>query len=299
MGRGRMLGSLALVASLAGTGWAAEEADDSGRRVERTIEVRGPGHGLAYADGGFVGVSLEELSAEELKTLKLEDTGGAKVTKVLRGGPAEKAGLEDGDVIVRFLGEPVVSARRMVRMVYETPPGRSVKVEVRRAGAPLTLSVTVGEGRGRGERLGDNVEQFLDHMQLRDLNEPSGMLRWQERAPRLEGLLEEHRARPRLGVRCQVISGQLAQYFHLDRASGVLVTDVEADSPAAKAGMKAGDVILSLDSESIDDGTELRRRVAQAEEGATLKFKLMRDGKPLELAVTLNKTDADRPRSKA
>lgn len=298
MGRGRMLGLLALAASLAGTGWAGEEADDSGRRVERTIEVRGPGHGLAYADGGFVGVSLEELSADELKTLKLEDTGGAKITKVLRGGPAEKAGLQDGDVIVRFLGEPVVSARRMVRMVYETPPGRSVKVEVRREGAPLTLSVTVGEGRGRGERMGDNVEQFLDHMQLRDLNEPSGVRRWRERAPRLEGL-EEHRSRPRLGVRCQVVSGQLAQYFHLDRASGVLVTDVEADSPAGRAGMKAGDIILSLDSESIDDGTELRRRVAQAEEGATLKFKLMRDGKPLELAVKLDKPEADRPRSKA
>jgi serine protease Do len=281
-----VLGALALAATVAGTGWAGERDDDDrpGRRVDRRIEIHGPAQGLAFSDGGYIGVSVDELNAEEMRALKLEDQGGARVAKVLRSGPAEKGGLKDGDVIVRFHGEPVVSARQLVRMVNEIPPGRTIKIDVRRDGAPLSLSVTVGEAPSIEERLSEHL--VMDQLpRLKELSR--GGARWHELAPPLDGLLDEGARRHRLGVRCQDISGQLAQYFHLDRSSGVLIAEVEADSPAAKAGLKAGDVVLSIGGHTVEDASELRRRVAEADEGATLAVKVLRDGKTLELEVKL------------
>jgi membrane-associated protease RseP (regulator of RpoE activity) len=102
----------------------------------------------------------------------------------------------------------------------------------------------------------------------------------------------------KLGISYQEISGQLAGYFKLSEDAGVLVTDVDEDGPAAKAGLKAGDVILAFDGKAVRDGDDLRRGVRDAETGRELALKVQREGRPLDLNVTLAVRDRERERAR-
>jgi serine protease Do len=95
----------------------------------------------------------------------------------------------------------------------------------------------------------------------------------------------------KLGIEYMEIGEQLASYFKLSGKTGVLVSSVDADGPAAKAGMRAGDVILKLDAETIEDGDDLREAVAEAEGGNEVTVTVQRDGRPLDLKVTLAKPE--------
>jgi serine protease Do len=103
----------------------------------------------------------------------------------------------------------------------------------------------------------------------------------------------------KLGIEYMELGEQLAGYFKLSGKSGVLVTAVAADGPAAKAGMKAGDVILKLAAEAIADGDDLRDAVSKAEAGTEVAITVQRDGRPVELKVTLAKPDERRKHREA
>jgi serine protease Do len=91
----------------------------------------------------------------------------------------------------------------------------------------------------------------------------------------------------KLGIEYQEIEGQLARYFKLGDGRGVLVTSVDEDGPAGKAGLKAGDVVLKLDGKTVKDAEDLREAVRQAEEGKEVGLSVQRDGRPLDLKVQL------------
>ena len=93
----------------------------------------------------------------------------------------------------------------------------------------------------------------------------------------------------KLGIEYQEIGDQLATYFKLAGKSGILVTSVAAEGPAGKAGMKAGDVILKFEGKAIEDGGDLRNAVGAAEGGKEVSVTVQRDGRPLDLKVTLAK----------
>jgi serine protease Do len=91
---------------------------------------------------------------------------------------------------------------------------------------------------------------------------------------------------PRLGVYVMSIEGQLARYFGLEADEGALVSSVEEGSPAAKAGIRAGDVVLEFNGRAIHTSRDLRRQVRKSE-GGTVTIKLLRDAKPLDVQVSL------------
>ena len=186
------------------------------------------------------------------------------------------------------------SARQLERLVSETPAGRTVKMALQRGGAGVTVDVTPETPK---------VTQFVV---------PGGEegFRWQRRAPRpgeprvhvepfrfempagrfdFDGDLFGGASRGRLGVRVQDLSDELAGYFGVK--SGVLVSGVEADAPAAKAGVKAGDVITAVNGAAIEDPAELRREVAKVEDGKTAELSITRDKKPLTLKVEVTQRD--------
>jgi C-terminal processing protease CtpA/Prc len=281
----------------------AEKAEKV-EKVEKKVVVR-------HAAGGRLGVSLEETEG---------DLRGAKVRSVEGGSSAEKAGIKDGDVITRFDGEAVRSASHLARLVGETPGGRSVAIEVTRGGTTQKLTATLGEARSRvrvfsGEGLPGMREFSFDEprweIEVPEPPEPPD-------APSVPGAPSAPRA-PRaptphawswqggdvndmvfkmlgggprkLGVEYIEIGDQLASYFKLTGKTGVLVTSVDAAGPAGKAGIKAGDVILKLGTESIEDGADLREAVAETEGGTETAVTVQRDGRPLDLKVTLAKPE--------
>jgi len=296
----------ALVSSLAfGPGDVrASGSEDKDKTVDKRVIVH-------HAGGGRLGVSIEDPTG---------DARGASVRSVEDESPAAKAGFKEGDVIVRFDGESVRSATQLRRLVAETPAGRAVPIEVTRGGATQKLTATLAE-RGQGFRFfGPGDSDFSVEMPEWDMAvppEPPGTpavphAPMPPRAPKAahpfawswnddDGLFI-HKIGPgqrKLGIEYMEMGEQLAGYFKLAGKSGVLVTSVDADGPAAKAGLKAGDVVVKLGSDTVADSDDLREAVARAEGGSEVTVTVQRDGRPVELKVTLAKPESSYKRREA
>ena len=290
MGFGIGAGAVSVLAALLAVSPAVQ--GDSATKGEKKTEDRR--FRLVMRGGSHLGVRLEDVDKDDVSRLKLSEEKGALVKSVEEGSPAEKAGIKAGDVIVRYHGESVLGATQLARLVRETPPGRTVPVELVRDGAVQKLTATVGgEGQG-GWRLDGDLGEFdipvpdVPTPPLAPLlpTMPRGFDRWDKRALLDDHLMWFSRGPAKLGIEYQEVSGQLAKYFKLAEDSGVLVTNVDADGPAGKAGLKAGDVILQFDGRSIRDGDDLQRAVHKAEGGREVGVTVLRDGRSLDLKVT-------------
>jgi serine protease Do len=239
-------------------------------------------------EGGHLGVRLDEIDASVVDRLKLPEERGALVLKVESGSPADKAGLQKDDVIVSLQGQKVESASQFARMVRETPVGRTVAIDIIRKGTPQRVAAVLGQEQGLFESGNFDVPVPDLNLQMPDmrLQMPHGHFF----APMPEeGEGSWHMAAPggprKLGITFQPISGQLAQYFRLDADHGLLVTSVDEDGPAAKAGVKAGDVVLKLGGRKIASAADLHEALEDVAPGNTVPTTVFRDGKPVDLKI--------------
>jgi predicted metalloprotease with PDZ domain len=270
---------------------AVEETDD-GEKIEKRVEIVRLGGGRA-----FLGVRLEDVEG---------DARGAKVRTVEPDSAAEKAGVEDGDVIVRFDGEAVRSARQLARLVRETPVGRAVDIEVERGGATRTLTATLADGPHRIHRglLHEDESVFVPDLEDLDIDieVPEGLpagpgphvFRWHGDDDH-DFTMSWFPARPRLGVGILNIDGQLAEYFGVTGERGVLVSSVREGSPADEGGLQTGDVILEFDGKEIRSSRDLRKRVREAKGGSAVAVKVLRDEKPRDVQVVLPEVEEPKP----
>jgi serine protease Do len=276
--------------------WSKVESDGGEKRVERRVVVRHAG------GGAFLGVSLEDGSG---------DARGATVRTVEPDSPAAKAGLKEGDVIVRFDGESVRSAAQLARLVAETPAGRTVAIELTRDGSPQKLTATLGESRRRmGFFSGPGGADVFDLPvpeppeapeapgavpAPRPPHAPMPPRAWSWNDAGGDMLFHFLPGGPRrLGIQYIEMGEQLAAHYKLAQKNGVLVTSVEAGSPAAKAGLLAGDVVLKFDGKAIEDASDLREAVSAAEGGKEVTLSIQRDGRPMEVRATLAKPESRR-----
>jgi serine protease Do len=289
------VGVSGLLAAMVGGPLVVARADDEGgEKVARAFR---------WAMGGSrLGVSLTDVAGDDRTRLKLSDERGALVKDVQADTPAAKAGLKTDDVIVRFDGETVRSAAHLSRLVRETPPGRTVAIEVSRGGAFQRLTATLEEARGFG-RLAELDDLDIDVPPVPPLPAmPS--LPAMPPVPPIEPLMRDSIDRlqrnffierpGRLGISYQELSDQLARHFKVEDGS-LLVSHVDADSPAGKAGLQAGDIIVQVNGKAVSRGQDLREQVARADSGAQITLGVRRDGKPIDVKVTL----AARERSRA
>ncbi len=188
------------------------------------------------AGGGYLGVALSDIDADRASVLKLREDRGVEVMLVEQNSPADKAGIQTGDVLLTYNGEKILGVQQLGRLVRETPPGRKVAVEYWRNGKTGKLSLVIGS-------LGDHnsgVPPEFARMQGADVfnrlgfDVPNPVLLWRSSL---------------LGVECEAVDSQLAEYFGVKR--GVLVRFVLEDSPAQKAGFKAGDVLTAVDGHPV------------------------------------------------
>jgi serine protease Do len=284
------MGASVLAAALLGPPAVARAQDDGREPLIRAFRMAG--------GGSHLGVNLSDLSRDDRTRLKLSEERGALVKDVQPDTPAAKAGLEADDVIVRFDGEAVRSAAQLSRLVRETPAGRQVTIEVSRGGAMQRLTATLDEGRGFNHLLGDVGDIHVDVPPIPPFPPIPPV-------PPIEPLVREGMDRfnreffiqrpGRLGIRYQELSGQLARYFKAADGA-LLVSDVDEDSPAGKAGLKAGDVIVQVNGKAVSHGQELREQVAKAESGSQLTLGVQRDGRPMDLKVTVGERAPARAR---
>lgn len=226
--------------------------------------------------GGQIGVTVHDT-----------ESGAVVVDDVRAGSPAEKAGVKEKDVITEFDGEAVRSARQFSRLVDETAQGRTVKMAVQRGGQRVSLDVTP-EARPFGRLAPAPLERFTFRMP-----EIPDVPRLREFDRRVLPEMEMFSSRSsRLGVQLEDVEDQLAEYFGVK--TGALVVSVAKDTPAARAGFKAGDVITKVNGEPIDDTGDVRREIRRIDDDREFAIDVVRDRKPLSLKVKL-----DRPSSQS
>ena len=213
-------------------------------------------------DGGaFLGIYAENISRENMSRYRVNQVRGVGVTQVIKDSPAEKAGLRKDDVILRIDGENVTSVRKLNRLVSELAPDQNVRVAFSRGGAEQEVTATVGK-RNNQSFVGD-----LLRSQPRFKWEGPDPKTWKFEGPFINrGDLFDNDSfsfslsnSRRIGVSTIQLTKQLADYFGITGGKGVLVTSVIDDGPAAKAGVKAGDVITAIDGEAVDSPGDLSR----------------------------------------
>ncbi len=228
--------------------------------------------------GSFLGVYAEDVNKENMARYGLREARGVAITQVVKDSPAEKAGLKKDDVIVRFEGDSVTSVRKLNRLVSEVAPDQTVKLSISRSGSEQEVAVTIGK---RNESL-DAMEHWpgldklkgldkiegLDRLKELERSMPPGAHVWKwEGEPGKDGMVFAFGNHRRIGVSTTQLTKQLAEYFGVDEGQGVLVTSVLDDSPAAKAGLKAGDVITAIDGEKVEGAGDLAQGINKKKDG--------------------------------
>lgn len=234
----------------------------------------------------YLGVYLVEVGPESVEELNLPAERGAHVKQVLADTPAEEAGLLAEDVITAWNETRVESAAQLQRLVSETPPGRTVAVELIREGDAREVRVTVGR------KAGDD-DGGLSFFRVEPRSVPFES--WPPDAPSLgpDPFPGWRISPPRLGIEMQTLTAQLAEYFGLeDGRLGVLVAGVLEGSAAAEAGLRVGDVIVSIDGREVDSIPEVRGAVGDA--GDAVEIVVMRDGREVTIRTALPRTGRER-----
>ncbi len=204
---------------------------------------------------GWIGVTIQHITPDIALAMGLKEPGGALVSSVLPGDPADKAGIKPGDIIVEFDGKPVDEMNDLPRIVAATPPGKKVRLKVIRGGKTLTLTLTVKEKR----------EKETARVDTRDKKTPVG----------------------KLGIAVRDITPDLMEKYNLDEKDGVFVYNVTPDSPAHRAGIRRGDIIKEMDGKPIENKEDLREALKEAEDKEILMVRIKRKDTFLYKAIRL------------
>ncbi|HYK40588.1 MAG TPA: PDZ domain-containing protein [Candidatus Eremiobacteraceae bacterium] len=233
-------------------------------------------------DGGsWLGVETQEVTADKAKELKLSGERGALIGKVLADSPAAKAGLKENDVVTEINGQRVEGTTQFRRMIREIPAGRAVQLNLWRDGRQQTVTATLGKAEERHNMM----------------YKKAGPQSWAFRVPEMPVIPDVPgagwngtfflNAKPRLGIDAEDLNGQLGSYFGVPEGEGILVRSVNADSPAEKGGVKAGDVITTVNGERIRTASELREKLSDVEGGKTIKLGVLRNKSNVTLNIEL------------
>jgi len=234
------------------------------RSVSNTVIIR--------QGGGYLGIGFAEIDSDRAKALKLREERGVEIKVVEPDSPAAKAGLKRDDVILEFNGQRVEGAQQFTRMVAETPAGRKVTLGIMRGGSSLTVTAALQPRGGFHFITNDNdielppMPPMPPSIQMPDL--PHANLSWRT---------------GRIGIESEELNSQLAEYFGV--AQGVLVRMVSRDSPAARAGLKAGDVIVKADGKPV---TATREISSLLKDRKSIALAIVRNHKDLSFTVLLN-----------
>src|SRR6476469_6054104 len=192
---------------------------------------------------GWLGVKVQSLTDDLAETYGVKENTGALVAGGTPDSPAAAAGLKPSDVILKFDGEPVETMRNWPRAVASAPVGKAVDVEVQRAGEVIHLTVTIGR-----------VPEDVEKAEQAEADAKADTDEQDEGEPDHEELL---------GLSIAPLTDTLRTQFHIGKGvEGVVITDVDANSPAAQKDVKPGDVIVEVTQEKVNDPEEVVARVA-------------------------------------
>ncbi|MEO8737356.1 MAG: PDZ domain-containing protein [Edaphobacter sp.] len=239
----------------------------------------------AGAAQGYLGVDIRDVSTAQVAALKLKDTRGAEIIHVDHDGPAGKLGLRQHDVILEMNGQQIEGQEQLRRLLHEMPAGRSVTFVISRDGQRQTMATQLANREEVARRA------WEQHLVVPDPGPDNGP------APHAGSSFLHADPRPGIGARArrdfllgsstilsasftgvhlEIIGPQLADFFGVEGNAGLLVRSVEANSPAAEAGLRAGDVVVRVNQVAVTTGNEWSKTIHQ-NRGKPVALVVLRD----------------------
>ncbi len=225
-------------------------------------------------DGAWLGVQVQTVTGELASRFDLRTEEGVYVSTVVDNSPAEEAGVRPGDVIVEFNYRKVTSSRELAEFVSENESGDEAILFVDRDGKKKRL---IAQLTARP------VEKTADIQSLTPPQEDG-----------LNSFRYRVKTAPYIGVALQSVTGQLADYFAVPGGAGALIIETLEDSPAAEAGLKAGDVVIAADGAEIEVIEDLQRVVRERESGDKIEITVIRDKTKTVLSVVVAERELSR-----
>lgn len=217
------------------------------------LNILGQLSGEGKVTRGWLGVAIQQLSPELMQAFKLEDNRGALIADVTADSPAKKAGLKRGDIIIGFNGEKVHESSELPRLVATMPPGTQATVDIIREGKNLSVPVVLG---------------MLEEDEARAAATP-----------------KPSEVEVSLGLRVEPITPDIATSLKLNNAEGVVVSGVDADGPAAEAGLRRGDVVREINRLPISDIDDYETVTSNLRTDTTVLLLVERRGSNLYVAL--------------
>ena len=240
-------------------------------------------------DGGYLGIQTEEVTKDNFAKYGLREVRGVGIEKVIEGSPADKAGLQAGDVIVRVNNEEITSVRKLTRLLGEVSPDHQVRLTVARNGGEREITATLGkrpmpkfdEGAFSNMPRVPRFPPSAEFPPIPKMEQMPGVEALPPGAP--EPFVWRMGSGRRIGVGVTTLTKQLSDHFGV--AGGVMVNEVRADSPAAKAGLKAGDIIVEVDGKELKGEGDLIRAIHEKKDG-DVTLTIVRDRNRQTIRVT-------------
>lgn len=182
---------------------------------------------------GYLGVNIQDVTPELVSALRLEDSKGALVADVVPGGPADKAGIKRGDLIISYDGNSVGDSHDLPALVAVTPVDKEASLTVIRDGKEHKISARIARLESAGTKLAAAKES----------------------------------AQGKLGLQVQDLNTQMARKLGIDADHGVVVANVEPGSPADRASIRQGDVIVEVNRKTVKSVSDLKEEIAKAPNG--------------------------------
>jgi len=238
----------------------------------------------------YMGVQTQEITKENFSKFGLSSVRGVGIEKVVENSPAAQAGLQTNDVIVRFEGEEVTSVLKLTRLISEVAPDHTVKVTVLRGGTEREIDITLGKSEIPQFQSGNFRFETLPTLPaMPDL--PRTPLPQTRELPPFYGDNESNAfiyrtgANRQIGIGTAPLTKQLGDYFGVAEGKGLLINNVRENSPAAKAGLKAGDVIVEIEGKEVKGMPDLIRALNEKKEG-DVSLTIVRDRNRQTVRVT-------------
>jgi serine protease Do len=211
---------------------------------------------------GRIGVGVRPVDRDAIDELGLKERAGALVSTVSEGSAAARAGLEPGDVILSYNGKAVKNSNELVQMVTATKPGTSVPLRIVRDKQERTVNITVDE-------------LDLEAESGRTASARGG----RDAAP-------EPATTRGFGMTVENVTPELARRMRLDIERGAVITDVEQGSPAARFGLRPGDVIVRVGGSTVNSAADAQRELGRVPSGGTALIRIVRGGQQIFVTVT-------------
>jgi S1-C subfamily serine protease len=267
----------------------AQNLDPASARTGAPLFMMSGPASSSHPAQGYLGVSVRDISPDEVAALKLKDTRGAEIILVDHDAPAGKAGLHEHDVVLMMNGQAIEGQDQLRRLLHESAPGKTIILVVSREGQVRTFTTQMALSQEEVERQASEQRLTVNEPQepvadTASISAPAGP------APPIHGnsfLGSMLMNSSYTGAMLEQMSSQLGDFFGVPSGAGLLVRSVQDNSPAALAGMHAGDVVIRADAKPVATTSDWAKAIKNSH-GHPIRVVVVRDKKEQTLTLTPN-----------